>query len=112
MAEYEALRPQRAPTHPGEVLREDILPALGVSVSRAAEELRVSRQTLHRLLSGRTSMTPAMAVRLGKYCGNGAGFWLQLQEAHDLWHAERALAEDLDRIPSRYGVRNQSPILK
>lgn len=104
MTEYKTQRPKRAPTHPGEILREDVLPALGVSISHAAEDLGVSRQTLHRLLSGRTSVTPEMAVRLGKYCGNGAAFWLRLQESHDLWHAERELAKDLKRIPTRHNA--------
>lgn len=64
-----------------------------------AQELGVSRQMLHRVLRCETSVTPAMAVRLSKYCGNGAAFWLRLQEAHDLWHAERVLADDIARIP-------------
>lgn len=104
MTEHNARRPQRAPTHPGEVLREDILPAVGISISRAADELGVSRQTLHRLLGERTGVTPAMAVRLGIYCGNGAAFWLRLQEAYDLWYAERELAKDLKRIPTRHNT--------
>jgi addiction module HigA family antidote len=102
MAEYTARRPNRAPTHPGVILGEDILPALGIPVTRAADELGVTRQTLHRLLRAETRITPAMAVRLGKYCGNGAAFWLRLQDAHDLWHAERELAADLQRIPDRH----------
>lgn len=102
MTEYPARRPNRAPTHPGEILREDVLPALEVSITQAAQDLGVTRQTLHRVLRCETSVTPGMAVRLGKYCGNGAAFWLRLQEAHDLWHAERALAADLKRIPPRH----------
>jgi len=102
MTEHKAQRPKRPPTHPGEILREDILPAVGVSVSQAANELGVSRQTLHRLLGERTAVTPAMAVRLGKYCGNGPAFWLRLEGAHDLWHAQRELARDIKRIPTRH----------
>ena len=102
MSELRAKRPNRPPTHPGEILREDVFPSLSVSVTRAAKELGVTRQTLHRVLRSETSITPAMAVRLGKYCGNGGAFWLRMQEAHDLWHAERDLAADLKRIPPRH----------
>lgn len=91
----------RAPTHPGAILREDVLPALDVSVTAAARELGVSRQTLHRILSEQTAVTPEMAVRLGKYCGNGPGIWLRLQVAYDLWQAEAALGRALKAIPDR-----------
>ena len=91
---------RRPPTHPGSILREDVLPSLGLSVSEAARQLRVSRQTLHRILAGTSAVSPEMAVRLGKFCGNGAGLWLRMQEAFDLWHAERRLAEELDKIPA------------
>ena len=91
---------KRPPTHPGVILREDVLPSLGLSVSEAARQLRVSRQTLHRILAGTSAVTPEMAVRLGKFCGNGAGLWLRMQETFDLWHAERRLAKELDKIPA------------
>ncbi len=102
MAEYPVKRrPARAPTHPGEVLREDVLPAMRISVSAAARELRVSRQALHAILAGKTAVTPEMAVRLGKFCGNGPGLWLRMQQARDLWEAERRLAAEVKRIPTR-----------
>lgn len=91
----------RAPTHPGAILREDVFPALGVSVTSAARELGVSRQTLHRILREQTAVTPEMAVRLGKYCGNGPDIWLRLQTAYDLWQAERALGQVIETIPDR-----------
>ena len=93
-------RPRRKPTHPGELLREDVLPALRISVSEAARKLRVSRQTLHRILAGDAGVTPDMAVRLGKFCGNGPGLWLRMQQAYDLWHAEQRLANELTKIPT------------
>jgi addiction module HigA family antidote len=92
---------RRAPTHPGEILREDVLPQLKMSVSEAARQLRVSRQTLHRILAGTAAVTPEMAVRLGKFCGNGPGLWLRMQQAYDLWHAERQLRAELEKIPAR-----------
>lgn len=93
--------PKVAPTHPGEILRDDVLPALGLSVIEAAKELRVSRQTLHRILSGKMAVSPEMAVRLGKFCGNGPGLWLRMQAAFDLWHAEKRLRDEVKRIPTR-----------
>lgn len=80
MAEYPVRRPlKRAPTHPGAILREDTLPALGLSVTEAARQLRVSRQMLHSILNERSGVSPEMALRLGRFCGNGANFWLHLQ---------------------------------
>ncbi len=93
-------RRHRPPTHPGAVLREDVLPALGLTVSEAARQLRVTRQTLHRILSETSGVSPEMAMRLGRFCGNGAGIWLRLQQAHDLWLAELSLREELEKIPS------------
>ena len=90
----------RPPTHPGAILREDVLPALRLSVSDAARQLGVSRQMLHRILACRAPVTPDMAVRLGKFCGNGPGLWLRLQQAFDLWHAERRLAKEIINIPT------------
>ena len=92
-------RPTRCPTHPGRILREDVLPALELSVSAAARELRVSRQTLHRIMAGSHSITPEMALRLGRFCGNGPGLWLRMQQDYDLWRAEQRLAAELKKIP-------------
>ena len=97
----EPRNPSRRPTHPGELPREDVLPALGLSVARAAELLGVSRQTLHRVVAESQSVTPEMAVRLGKFCGNGAAIWLALQQERDLWQAERDLASELAKIRRR-----------
>jgi addiction module HigA family antidote len=90
----------RQPTHPGALLREDVLPALDLSVKDAAAQLRVSRQNLHRLLAGEIAVTPEMALRLGKFCGNGPALWLSMQAAHDLWKAEQVLATEIARIPT------------
>ena len=101
MSHQTATRPRRRrpPTHPGAILRHDVLPALNLSVAEAARQLRVTRQTLHRVLSGRSGVSADMAVRLGKFCGNGPGLWLRMQQAYDLWHAEQRLREELERIP-------------
>jgi antitoxin HigA-1 len=99
MTDYAAKRtPNRPPTHPGALLREDILPALELSVSEAARRLHVSRQTLHDLLAERKGFTPEMALRIGKLAGNGPALWLRMQQDYDLWHAKRALAAELRTI--------------
>ncbi len=92
-------RANRPPTHPGANVREDVLPALGLSVSEASRQLGVTRQTLHRIMAEKTSVTPEMAVRLGRFCGNGPGLWLRMQQAHDLWRAERDLGAEVEKIP-------------
>jgi len=81
--------------HPGETIREDIIPALGLSVTKAARELGVSRVALSRVLYGKASISPAMALRLeawldGPKHGPDAESWLRGQLAYDLWQAERA----------------------
>ncbi len=88
------------PAHPGELLREDVLPALNLSAAKAAGLLRVSRQALHAVLSERAAITLEMAVRLGKLCGNGPGLWLRMQRARDLWLAERDMANVVAAIPT------------
>ncbi len=76
------------------------MPALNLSVSEAARQLRVTRQTLHRVLAGKSAISPEMAVRLGKFCGNGPGLWLRMQQRFDLWHAEKRLRHELEKIPA------------
>jgi antitoxin HigA-1 len=99
MEEYVVRRPvRRPPIHPGEIVREDVLPALGLSVSEAARRLGVSRQQLHRILACTHPITTEMALRIGRLAGNGPGLWLRLQQAHDLWHAEQRLKEELAHI--------------
>ncbi len=93
--------PERPPVHPGEILRDDVLPALNMPVSVVARHLGVTRQTLHRILAGAVAISPSMALRLGKFCGNGPVLWLNLQRTYDLWHMERAMKRDLDKIPRR-----------
>lgn len=99
--------PAWRPSHPGVLLREDALPARRLTVKAAAEKLGVSRQTLHAILSERSSVTPEMAVRLGKLCGGGPDIWLRMQIAHDLWQAKRDLAETVKRIPTLHAVSDR-----
>jgi addiction module HigA family antidote len=89
-----------APAHPGWILRDQVLPGLGLSVSQAARELRVARQTLHKVLAGTAAVSPEMATRLARLTGMTPHFWLGWQQQHDLWHAEQALAGVLGLIPA------------
>jgi len=89
-----------APMHPGELLREDILPATGLTKTEIARKLGVSRQTLHDLVAERQPVTVAMALRLGKLFGNSAEFWLNLQRNYDLRILEREMADELAAIPT------------
>lgn len=82
------------PPHPGATLREDILPALGLSVTKAAEQLNVSRPTLSRVLNEHAAISPEMALRiegwLGVENGGSADLWIAQQAAYDLWNARKA----------------------
>jgi antitoxin HigA-1 len=79
------------PPHPGLTLRDDVLPALGLTVTQAAQQLGVSRVTLSRMLNGRAAISPEMALRieawLGVARGGEARLWLAEQSAYDIWQA-------------------------
>jgi len=77
------------PPHPGEVLREMCLSPLGLTVTKAAKALRVSRKTVSAILNGRAGISPEMAVRLSLAFGTSSEVWLNLQVQHDLAQAER-----------------------
>jgi addiction module HigA family antidote len=89
-----------APMHPGELLREDVLPALNRDKTEIAHFLDISRTTLNNIEQERQSVTPDMALRLGKLCGNGPDLWLNLQQAYDLHQAEKRLKGKLEKIPT------------
>jgi len=78
------------PPHPGEVIRELCLEPMGLSVTRAAEALGVSRKTLSAILNGRASISPEMAVRLSLAFGTSSESWLNQQLQYDLWLAEKS----------------------
>ena len=93
------------PMHPGELLREEILPALDRPKTEIAKLLGVSRQTLYDILDERQPVTPIMALRLGKLCGNGPDLWLNLQKRYDLQRAAQELGEKIKAIPTLEVVR-------
>jgi addiction module HigA family antidote len=80
---------KRAPTHPGALLRKVVLPELGITQGELANRLEVSRRTVSEILHERRPVTPDMAIRLGKLLGNGAGIWLRMQQAVDVWTLEQ-----------------------
>ena len=99
MAEYVAKRdPKRCPTHPGELLREVVIPATGKTRSEIAALLGISRQHLYDILNEHKPVSPSVAVRLGKLFGDGAGVWARMQSAYDTWNAERKLSNEIERI--------------
>jgi addiction module HigA family antidote len=87
--------------YPGRLLRDHVLPGLSLSISQAARDLGVSRQTLHRIFDGTTAITPETAARLESLCGVSSMFWLRLQCEYDLQRAQASLVDVLARIPKR-----------
>ena len=88
------------PPHPGELIREDCLTPLGLSVTAAAKWLGVSRQSLSELLNGRNGISPEMAIRLEKAGWGTAETWLRTQLSYDLWRAKlRAGAINVKKYP-------------
>lgn len=86
------------PSHPGAILREDVIPELGTPKTKIARSLGISRQTLYDILSEKQPVTAEMAVRFGKLFGNGGAFWLNLQRNYDLAIAENTV--DVSAIPT------------
>lgn len=91
----------RQPTHPGAILKEALieLNAQDISTAQFARDLHISRNQLYKILNEDNPVTPNIAIRLGKVLGNGPGIWLRLQQAYDLWHAEKELADELKEMP-------------
>jgi addiction module HigA family antidote len=93
------------PPHPGETLRDDILPELGLTVTEAAAQLGVTRAALSRVLNGRAGISPEMALRLEQWLGveNGgrADLWLVQQAAYDLWQARSKGAPRVEPVVAR-----------
>lgn len=88
----------RCPTHPGALLREDVIPATGKSKAELARLLGVSRQQLYDILAERKPVSAETSVRLGKLFGNAPQFWASMQSAFDVWHASREV--DVSAIPT------------
>lgn len=79
------------PPHPGSILKEDVLPELGLTVTQASEQLGISRVQFSRFINGKARVTPDLAIRLSRWIpAPTAIMWLQMQADYDLWHAEHS----------------------
>ncbi|MDD9994881.1 MAG: HigA family addiction module antitoxin [Chloroflexota bacterium] len=88
----------REPTYPGEMLREEFLLPLGITQRELADAMHVPYQRVNEVVRGRRGLTPTTALRLSKFFGNDAGFWMNLQIRWDLYHAQRAEARRVESI--------------
>jgi len=99
---------RRVPTHPGEILRLDVLPAMKVTQEKFGEMLGLSRQTVNHILAGRSPVSAETAVKLGALFGNAPQFWMNMQSAYDLWVAEQQMEpkvlENLGVLHDQYAV--------
>ena len=91
---------RRKPTHPGEALREDVIKPLGLTITEAAKRLGVTRKTLSALLNCKASLSPEMAIRVGKATRTTPESWLYMQAKLDLWAAEQkpTEVEEFERV--------------
>ena len=94
----------RTPTHPGEMLLEEFLEPMGITQRDLANAIAVPYQRVNEIVNGRRGVTPSTALRLAQFFGTSSDFWMNLQLRWDLYHAQRAEAEVLKRIP-RYGAK-------
>lgn len=92
----------RQPTHPGELLRKDVFPAMRKSVAQIAKMVGVSRQYLSDITHGKKPMTTSLCFKIGKLVGNGPDLWANMQTAYDIWKArqDKQLQRDLKKIPT------------
>jgi addiction module HigA family antidote len=88
----------REPTHPGEMLLEEFLKPMSISQQSLSRSIRVPYQRINEIVNKRRGITPATALRLGRYFGNTAAFWMNLQLRWDLYRAQSAEAETLQKI--------------
>lgn len=87
------------PPHPGEILKEDVLPELGLTVGGLAAHLGVSRPHLSRVLNGHAGISADMDLRLSEALAQTPGLWLKMQAAHDLWQASRKRRKPIPPLP-------------
>ena len=96
----------RKPTHPGELIREDLLPETGISQTELAELTGVSRRTISEIIHERRRVTPDLAFRLAKVFNSTPEMWLNMQQAVDLWEAQSSFGREYDKLrPIQEGAR-------
>lgn len=98
MAEYVAKEPRRAPTHPGELMREILEEHVKLPIAEAARRMRISRPSLYAVLNGKGAVTPDMALRFGKLVGSDPELYVRMQVGYSMWHARKANAAVLKAI--------------
>lgn len=96
------------PPHPGEILKEDVLEAEGISVTEASRQLGVSRVTLSRLLNGKSGISVDMALRLSQWLGTTPELWLRMQDSCDLWQAGKTKTPNVKPLQSRENIPSPS----
>ena len=92
--------PSRRPTHPGAILREDVLPALGITQATFASHLGVSRLTVSEILHEKRGVSAEMAVRIARVIGGTPQSWLHMQEAVDIWEVEQKFQKNPESAPT------------
>jgi antitoxin HigA-1 len=99
MTEFTVSRPiRRAPTHPGELMREIIEEHRRIGKTEAADRMQISRQSLYAVLKGESAVTADMALYFARLTGGAAELFVNMQSAHDLWHAAQRLKKTLSQI--------------
>jgi addiction module HigA family antidote len=101
---------KRRPTHPGEVLLEDVLKPLGMTITEAANNLGVSRKALSEIVNGRSALSPEMAVRIGKATNTSPESWLAMQSRLDLWKAIQKAPKDVTKFQQSDNGRTLDPL--
>ena len=96
---------RRKPTHPGEVLLEDVIRPLGLTITEAAKDLGVSRKTLSELVNCRSSLSPEMAVRIAKATKTSAESWLNMQTKLNLWYAMQKRPKNIIEFPQKVAIQ-------
>jgi len=91
------------PPHPGEILREEVLPGLGITITQAAQQLGVTRAALSRVLNGHAAISPEMALRIEQWLGVARGgraeLWAGMQLDHDMWRVrQKAIQSELTHV--------------
>ena len=96
---------RRKPTHPGEVLLEDVIKPLGITITEAAQDLGISRKTLSELIHGKCSLSPEMAVRISKATKTSPESWLAMQTKLDLWQAMQDEPKDVMKFEPSIAIQ-------
>ncbi len=89
---------QREPTHAGEMLKEEFLVPMRISQRDLADAIHVSYQRVNELINKKRGITPSTALRLAKFFGTSADFWLNLQIRYDIFKAQQAEKNDIESI--------------